>query len=86
MKVDNFQLKRVIRDKYAWPGGYEMFGITSDGAVLCCDCMRKEFRQIAWSRLHDVNDGWKVEAIGHDGELDDTTYCDHCNKFLKEGE
>lgn len=47
--MTNQELKQAIRTKFAWPGGYELFGITSDGAALCCDCMRKEYRLIAWS-------------------------------------
>lgn len=56
-------LKDAIRTKFAWPGGYEIFGVTSDGALLCCDCMRAEYRQIAYSRLHGLSDGWRVEGI-----------------------
>src|SRR5690606_23271514 len=31
--TDDFM--RMARDKFAWPGGYEMFFITDDGGTLC---------------------------------------------------
>lgn len=94
--VSNRQIKDAIRAKYAWPGGYTIFGITSDGACLCCECMRKHFKSILWSRLHNVSDGWKVEAIDSAAGLESRefieqnteeyslTYCDHCNKILND--
>ena len=39
-------IKQAIRDKYAWPGGYPLFLVTSDGAALCIDCGKKEYRNI----------------------------------------
>ena len=44
--LTNKELKEAIRTKYAWPGGYEIYGVTSDGACLCCDCMRSEYRKL----------------------------------------
>ena len=82
--LSNKQLKDAIRQHYAWPGGYEIYGITSDGALLCCDCMRKEYYQIAWSRRHECNDGWRVIALTLDCEFDDTESCAHCNKAINE--
>ena len=83
--ITSKDLKQAIRDKYAWPGGYEIFGITSDGGVLCCDCMRQEYWQIAWSRRHDCSDGWLVEAVECAANTDEQTNCDHCGKEIVEG-
>lgn len=83
--ITNKQLKQAIRDKFAWPGGYEMYGITSDGGVLCCGCMKDEYHQIAWSRKHRVSDGWQVVVVDHAGNTDSQTNCDHCNKEIVEG-
>lgn len=82
--LSNKRLKDAIRQHYAWPGGYEIYGITSDGALLCCDCMRKEYYQIAWSRRHECNDGWRVIALTLDFELYGPEYCSHCNKVIEE--
>ena len=96
-KLSSYRLKEAIRQKYAWPGGYEILGITSDGACLCCDCMKKEWRNIVQARLPGLgNSGWNVEAIDTAANLESEewitmpenmegyslSYCDHCNKIL----
>lgn len=93
-KLTNHDLKQALRTKYAWPGGYEIFGITSDGSALCCDCMRENFRSILWSKKHDVSDGWQVDAVVSAASIDSKdfidentdkyslTQCDHCTKIL----
>lgn len=68
---------------YAWPGGYPLALITSDGAALCFDCAKQEARNVFWSIQNRCNDGWRVvacdiiEESGDDG-LD--CICDHCGK------
>ena len=81
-QVSNKDLKQAIRTKYSWPGGYELFGICNDGAVLCCDCMRKNYWQIANSRLYKINDGWRVVAIDCAANYASHVYCEHCNKTI----
>ena len=70
----------IIREPYAWPGGYERIAITDDGGVLCHKCVKSELYQIAWSYK---GDGWHVVETGiteyYDEEL---LYCDHCGKLL----
>lgn len=82
VRGNNTALKAAIRAEFAWSGGYELFGITQDGGTLCCGCMRSEYRQIAYSRRHDVNDGWNVEVIGFASEYDSGVCCDHCGRFI----
>lgn len=84
-RLTNIELKRAIRDKFAWPGGYEIFGICSDGGVLCCDCMKQEYRQIADARKYGGNNGWRVVAVDHAGNTDTHTACDHCSKEIVDG-
>ena len=84
-ELSSLELREYIRTKYAWPGGYELFGIANDGAVLCCDCMRKEYYQIAYSRRHNINDGWRIVAIDSAVNYDIYIYCDNCNKTIVEG-
>lgn len=84
-QLTSLRLRAAIRQKFAWPGGYEIYGITSDGGVLCCDCMRREYRLIAQSRRHNYNDGWQVQAIALDCETDSFTACDHCYRVIVEG-
>jgi len=74
------EIKRLIRSKYAWPGGYEICLIASDGELLCTKCARENYAQIAWSARSGVRDSWKV--VGHmlDCDLEGTSNCAHCNK------
>lgn len=76
------RVKQAIRDKYVWPGGYPLFLIMSDSAVLCVECGKKEYKQIAYSCRHNLNDGWKTESADINWE-DQELYCDHCNKQIE---
>ena len=75
-------IKQAIRDKYAWPGGYPLYLVTSDGAALCVDCAKQEYKQIVYAIRHNLNDGWRVEAVDVNYEETDL-YCDHCNKQIE---
>lgn len=76
------ELKEAIRHPYAWPGGYPLYAITSDGAALHLSCCRKEYRQIAYSMRHNLRDGWKVEAVDVNYEDGECT-CDHCGELIE---
>jgi hypothetical protein len=75
-------LRRAIRAKYAWPGGYPLFVVCSDGCALCIDCARKEYRQIAYSNRHALRDGWRTEGADVNWE-DPELYCDHCSERIE---
>lgn len=79
------QIKELVRQPYAWPGGYEVIFITNDGACLCHDCVRKEWQYVCWSVRNQVNDGWQVVGFATlDNDIESTDesplYCEHCNK------
>jgi len=80
------QVKDAIRQKYAWPGGYEIFLITSDGGVLCCPCARKEYRQIVWDRINKQSTGWNVAGIDATCNVDEPGTCSHCSASIGEAE
>ena len=82
MIMTSLELRKYIRTKYAWPGGYELFGICNDGGILCCDCMRRDYYLIAYSRKHKINDGWRVIAIDSAAEYDSLIQCEHCYKVI----
>lgn len=67
---------------YAWPGGYPLFYVTSDGAALCPACMTKERAQIFRSTHEHARDGWAVEGVDVNYE-DDSLFCDHCGKQIE---
>ncbi len=75
-------IKQVIKNEYAWPGGYPMYLVTSDGAALCPKCCKAEYRQIVYSIKHNLQDGWKVEGYDINWE-DPNLYCDHCSKRIE---
>lgn len=80
--LSSLALRQIIRDKYAWPGGYALYGVTSDGAALCCDCMRAEYRLIACARKYNLRDGWRVDAVSNTSECDEFLACDQCGEVL----
>ena len=75
-------VKDAIRNKYAWPGGYPLFLITTDGGALCVECGKKEFKRIAYAVRHSLNDGWNAAAVDVNWE-DPDLYCDHCDKQIE---
>ena len=54
------QVKRAIRDPYAWPGGYPMVIIMADGEVLAPAAARENWPLIVRSTLTGDWDGWRA--------------------------
>ena len=76
-------LKTALRNgQWAWPGGYPLYFITSDGAALSFDAVRSEYRQVINAIRHRLNDGWRVVAV--DINYDDSDlYCDHTGQRIE---
>lgn len=75
-------LKNAIRQGYAWPGGYTLSAITFDGAALCMNCCKKNWRFVChetlirgWEKC-----GWGVQSV--DVLWEGGNYCDQCNANL----
>ena len=87
-------LKNLIRHEYAWPGGYQMFAVMDDGAYLCPNCCRAEYRAILSSTKTACNDGFRFMGFGTAAELEcreyvdenpeqySLDYCANCNLIL----
>jgi len=76
-------MKATLRaGKFTFPGCYELFFITSDGAALCFDCAGGNFDLVADSIRGNHNDGWRIVACDIADHYEDGLYCDHCNKTL----
>ena len=76
-------LKYALRNgPYAWPGGYPLYFITSDGAALSFKAVRENLRSVLWSIKNGVNDGWKVQAMAINYE-DNELYCDHTGEKIE---
>ena len=72
-------LHKLAEDRFAWPGGYELFFITDDAGVLCAPCVIREWDEI---RTANPGDGWNVTGWSHTGECDSPTSCDHCSYVI----
>jgi len=66
---------------YCYGSGEIMF-YTSDGACLCFQCARDEYRNISQSIRNACNDGWRVIGLWDSAQSDEPQYCEHCNKFV----
>lgn len=74
---------------YAWPGGYPMFYLCSDGGVLCPACVTKERARILRSTYelskHSARSGhdeWAIEGVDVNYE-DPDLYCDNCDSKIE---
>lgn len=75
-------LKAALRyGQFAWPGGYQMYFLTSDGAALSFATVREEFRLVASAVKHGGNDGWRVVATDINWE-DEDLIDDHTGKKI----
>jgi hypothetical protein len=75
--------KAIRNGAYAWPGGYPLYFITSDGAALSFEAAKAERRNILEAlRDNDKRCGWHVCAVDvnwEDGEM----VCDHTGKRIE---
>ena len=81
--MNTTELKQALRSgRYAWPGGYPTFFLMSDGAAICHDCARDNFRDIVEAIKSHSHNGWRVE--GHAINFEDAWLtCDDCGAFIE---
>lgn len=75
-------IKDAIRAKYAWPGGYPLFLIMSDGEALSIDAARDNWRQICRAIIQD---DWRDSWFAHAAQInyeDCDLYCAHTGKRI----
>ena len=66
---------------YAWPGGYPMWYLTTDGGALCPTCANKE-RALIDAAAADNDAQWNV--IAYDANWEDPQfYCDNCSQRIE---
>lgn len=80
---NTLQLRATLRaGAYAWPGGYPLYFITSDGAALSFETVKKHLRAVSWSIQNKAGDGWRVVAC--DINYEDKDLCDeHTGKPIE---
>jgi hypothetical protein len=75
--------RRAIRNgPYAWPGGYPLYFIMSDGGALSFKAAKAERRGVLEALRDNSGNGWRpvaVEINWEDAEL----YCDHTNERIE---
>jgi hypothetical protein len=77
------QLKAQLRDgEFAWPGGYPLYFITSDGAALSFGAVRENIKSVIWSMRNKVSDGWRVIGCDVNWE-DDSMTCAHTGEPIE---
>jgi hypothetical protein len=64
---------------YAWPGGYPLFGLFSDGEACCHRCASTERKQIGTTT---GSDGWQLVAVEVNWE-DPELFCAHCGSRIE---
>lgn len=67
----------------AWPGGYGIFYLTSDGGALCPGCVRENFFGCVDSIRTRCNDGWRVIGTDCMANVDGPVHCDHCSQEIE---
>ena len=73
--------KDAIRMPYAWPGGYPISLVMGDGACLCPECGKKNWRSIyEETRQPGRGTGWKIAAV--DVLWEGGNHCDQCGTCL----
>jgi hypothetical protein len=74
-------IKLAARNRYAWPGGYPLILVMTDGACLCTTCARTEFKLIARATRDNDDSGWGCAGVEIYWEGPDMT-CAHCNALI----
>lgn len=74
--------RRAIRNgAYAWPGGYPLYFVTSDGAALSFDAAKHNRRYILQAIAHRNDRTWRV--VGMDVNWEDTgLFCDETGERI----
>lgn len=86
----HLEVNRQPLPSYAWPGGYPLFYIFSDGGVICPDCVNAEIDEIdaairdkRGNRPHRSGyGGWAIDAVDANWE-DPDMVCDNCGKRIE---
>lgn len=79
--VSDFR-KAMRHGQYAWPGGYQCYFITADGAAISFEAARSERRQIIDAIGHQQTwSGWRIVAMGINWEETGLT-CEHTGKLI----
>lgn len=71
----------ALRQRFAWPGGYDLALYLSDGERICHPCARENALRIGRSTRDNARDGWSFMIADVYWEGPDE-YCCDCNCSL----
>lgn len=74
----------VRRERYAFPGGYPLALMTTDGGLLCPDCVASEFAQVSYEHRHKCDGGFRPAGVVCGADTEEDMVCDHCGKVMQE--
>ena len=75
-------LETLKAGPFAWPGGYPIFFIMSDGEPLSFNSAKTNAMLIARSICHKARDGWRVVACDVNYE-DGSLFCCHSGERIE---
>ena len=79
------EVNRQPLPSFAWPGGYPMYYVFTDGGCICPDCVNGNVEEIdaanRGERRYNSHGGWAVDGWDINYESPDL-YCDHCNERI----
>jgi hypothetical protein len=77
------ELKATLRaGPYAWPGGYPLYFLASDGEALSFDSVRENLREVLFAIATHSRCGWRVIGCQINWEESDMV-CAHCGKHIE---
>lgn len=78
------EIKSQLRSgPYAWPGGYPVYFVTSDGAALSVAAVRTAWRNVVSAHLaNDKRCGWHIAGADINWE-DASLFCEHTNERIE---
>ena len=75
--------RRAMRiGPYAWPGGYPLYFVMSDGGPISFESARKERRRIMEALAEHDNSGWRPVAFEINYE-DTELFCAHSGEMIE---
>jgi hypothetical protein len=76
------QLKATLRSgQFAWPGGYQLYFVASDGCALSFEGVKQSLTDCYSAIKHRLGNGWRIVGCDVNYE-DEELYCAHTGKVI----
>ena len=82
IKTSRQFLETLKNGHYAWPGGYPLYFVTSDGEALSFDAAKQNAMTICRAIRQKSRCGWHVVACDVNWE-DASLYCEHTGERIE---